>query len=43
MVEELEEKEALGKVMIEELEVKIEKLTLEVNMLKEENATFRRR
>ena len=34
MMKELEDKEALGKVKIEELEVKNEKLTLEVNLLK---------
>ena len=43
MEKELEDKEALGKVKIEELEMENKKLTLEVNMLKEENATLWRK
>ena len=40
LMKELEDKEALGKVKVEELEVQNKKLTLEVNMLKEENSTY---
>ena len=43
MIKEFEEKEALGKVKVEELEMENKKLTLEVNLLKEENATFWRK
>ena len=43
MMKEWENKEALEKVKVEELETLNKKLTLEVSMLKEENGTFRRK
>ena len=43
MMKELEDKEAFGKVKVEELKMENKKLTLKVNLLKEENSTFRRK